>query len=85
MVPEIPNGDIIRYELTIYSSSLGASGMGNFNLTSQTLEYKATMLSPFTNYTFEVAAVTGAGRGDCVMIMDITDESGMLFTGIMLS
>ncbi len=76
MVPEIPNGNIIRYELTISSSSLEASGLGSFNITSQTLEYVATMLSPFTNYTFEVAAVTGAGRGNSVTATNRTDESG---------
>ncbi len=76
MVPEMPRGNIIRYELTVSSGSLEASGLGSFNITGTTLEYVAAMLSPFTNYTFEVAAVTGAGRGESVTIMNTTDESG---------
>ena len=76
MAPMTLNGIIVRYELSISSMSLGSSGLGSFNITDSRLEYNATMLSPFTNYTFEVAAVTGAGRGASVTVTDTTDEDG---------
>ena len=79
MAPMTLNGVIVRYELSISSSSLGSSGLGSFNITDSSLEYNATMLSPFTEYTFEVAAVTGAGRGARVMATDTTSEDGKPF------
>ncbi len=77
MAPSIHNGNIIRYELTVSSTSPSAPGQGEFNLSNTSLEYAATMLSPFTSYTFELAAVTGAGRGASVIATDTTDEDGM--------
>ena len=74
--PAITNGVIVRYELSISSDALTGSGQGEFNITDSELEFTATMLSPFTSYTFEVAAVTGAGRGASVTVIDITDEDG---------
>ena len=41
--------------------------------------FVADMLSPFTSYSFEVAAVTNAGIGMSVMTIAITDEDGKLF------
>ncbi len=76
MAPTLPNGIITRYELIVSSSSPTAPGQGHYNISSAVLEYTASMLSPFTNYTFEVAAVTGAGRGASVRDTDTTDEDG---------
>ena len=73
-VPATTNGIIIRYEVTVSSSSLTSSGQGDVNVTDTS--FMATMLSPFTGYTFEVAAVTGAGRGASVTITATTDEDG---------
>ncbi len=73
VVPEEVNGIIVRYELTISSNSLG---QGNFSISGAAFEFTAMMLSPFTIYTFEVAAVTGAGRGASVTVTDITYEDG---------
>ena len=66
---------ILRYELSISSS---ASRRSNFNITgSSKTAFTATGLSPFTNYTFEVAAVSGAGRGPNASLTARTDEDGM--------
>ena len=74
--PAITNGVIVRYELSVSSDPLSGSGQGEFNITDSKLEFTATMLSPFTNYTFEVAAVTGAGHGMSVTLTETTEEDG---------
>ena len=39
--------------------------------------FMATTLSPFTNYTFAVSAVTSAGAGTSVEIVLATEQDGM--------
>jgi hypothetical protein len=44
-------------------------------------EFTATSLSPFTNYTFEVAAVTSAGAGMSAVLTVTTDQAGKIRLG----
>ncbi|ORU94949.1 MAG: hypothetical protein A6F71_10065 [Cycloclasticus sp. symbiont of Poecilosclerida sp. M] len=71
--PEITNGLITSYRLTISIDS----GPLNTNDIEDTT-FIADMLSPFTNYSFEVAAVTSAGTGMSATTIAITAEDGKL-------
>ena len=84
MTPAVLNGNITRYELTLSSSSPSALGQGNFSIITIMLEYTASSLSPFTEYTFEAAAVTGAGRGASVTVTVRTDEDGNILNTFFL-
>ena len=71
-VPEITNGRIINYMVNVTSGS----GVISRNTTLDTT-FVATTLSPFTNYTFAVSAVTSAGAGTSVEIVVATEQDGM--------
>ena len=51
------------------------SGVISRNATLDTT-FMATTLSPFTNYTFAVSAVTSAGAGTSVEIVVATEQDG---------
>lgn len=55
--PQLTQGLILRYEIGIFSN------LERRNFTSEGLSFTATGLTPFTNYTVEVAAVNRHGRG----------------------
>ena len=71
--PRIPSGAIISYELTVFSSS----GVLFFSVIGSNLMFTITELSPFTNHTFEVAAINAFGRGEVARLRVRTAESGM--------
>ena len=69
--PENENGVISRYTVDVLT---GSTLMNSSNVTQTVFE--ATSLQPFTNYTFEVAGVTGAGVGNQTSITVLTQEDG---------
>ena len=83
-VPRIPQGSIHRYEILINSSSgqrvfdiVGRGAVPDlyfYNIPN--LTFTATNLTPFTNYTFEVAGVNSFGTGDSVRLTASTDQDG---------
>ena len=72
MIPETTNGNIIHYLVNVRRGS----ELITTNATRMNTEFAANNLSPFTNYTFEVAAVTSAGAGASVMIIAATQQDG---------
>ena len=81
--PEYPNGVISEYVLEYDDESLTQpinisipvqfiNDSDEYNETSITVEY----LNEFTNYTFNLSAVTGGGRGPEATIDITTDEDG---------
>ena len=53
---------------------------GRTNVISSTVDrtFSATELTPFTNYTFQVAGVNDAGTGFFAVLTIITAEDGLL-------
>ena len=53
---------------------------GGTNVISSTVDrtFSATELTPFTNYTFQVAGVNDAGTGFFAVLTIITAEDGLL-------
>ena len=81
--PEYPNGVISEYVLEYVNKSLTQpinisipvqfiDDSDEYNETNITVEY----LNEFTNYTFNLSAVTGGGRGPEATIDITTDEDG---------
>jgi len=79
--PEYPNGVISEYILEYVNESLTQpitisipvefiEDLDEYNVTSITVEY----LNEFTDYTFNLSAVTGGGRGPEATIDITTDE-----------
>ena len=68
--PEMPNGNIIHYLVTV------TSGSQLINEMTTDLSFFADELTPFTNYTFAVSAVTSAGEGMSVELTVITAQDG---------
>ena len=81
--PSCDRGVLSGYELCyIQTSSVGdcVSNGTIVNITGpDTLLYTINGLSSNTNYTVEVRGRTGAGLGDPVIVMNCTDEDGMIF------
>lgn len=73
------NGDIIGYNITVTSTSTQEI-FTVFSVTNNTI---VSSLSPFTTYTYSVAAMTIAGIGPYSVARVIrTDEAGMLIVMI---
>ena len=70
--PEITNGVIIHYLVTVIS---GPQLINEDEMTTD-LSFSADELTPFTNYTFAVSAVTSAGEGLSVELTVITAQDG---------
>jgi hypothetical protein len=75
--PEITNGLIIHYLVDVTDGSQ----LIRETMMSMETEFTATSLSPFTNYTFEVAAVTSAGAGMSAVLTVTTDQAGKIRLG----
>ena len=67
------NGIITNYIVVIQEQ-------GGANVISSTVDrtFSATELTPFTNYTFQVAGVNDAGTGVFAVLTITTDEDGLL-------
>ena len=71
------NGIITGYTVVFQLEHDGANVLGNGNIIGRT--FSATELTPFTNYTFQVAGVNEVGTGpDTDMITITIDEEGEL-------
>ena len=70
--PDIINGTIVHYLVNVRDGSqlISESVMVSDNF------FMANSLLPFTNYTFEVAAVTGAGAGMSAVLTVATLQDG---------
>ena len=67
------NGIITNY-IVVFQEQGGANVPGN----TVDRTYSATELTPFTNYTFQVAGVNDVGTGPITDIITITtDEAGL--------
>lgn len=71
------NGIVLMFTIRI---TTGQTVVNDTFVADITTNFDVTMLSPFTDYQFEVAAVTGAGSGDVATITIKTDEDGMLLS-----
>ena len=67
------NGIITNY-IVVFQEQGGA------NVISSTVDrtFSATELTPFTNYTFQVAGVNDVGTGPFAVLTITTDEEGLL-------
>ena len=71
------NGIITGYTVVFQLEQGGANVLGNGNIVGRT--FSATELTPFTNYTFQVAGINDVGTGpDTDMITITIDEEGEL-------
>ena len=70
MPPVNENGIITNYTIEIFS---GVQVVISQTLTASDLEYMATGLNPFTNYSVSVYASTSAGAGETVSEEFMTD------------
>jgi hypothetical protein len=77
LAPEITNGLIIHYLVNVTDGSQ----LIRETMMSMETEFTATSLSPFTNYTFEVAAVTSAGAGMSAVLTVTTEQAGKIRLG----
>ena len=72
--PEITNGIIISY----YVNVTGPDNIISANAMTSARSYVATILTPFTNYTFRVAAMTSAGIGMGTVLTVATAQDGKM-------
>ena len=69
------NGIVLGYTIRF---TTGQDIINDTSVAGVITNFDVFMLSPFTDYVFEVAAMTGAGSGDMAIIMIKTDEDGRL-------
>ena len=70
--PETTNGNIIHYLLNITRDA----ELVNTSLVVMGTNFTASSLTPFTNYTFEVAGMTRAGAGMSATLTVSTQQDG---------
>ena len=68
--PAVLNGVLMHYLVNVSTTS----GLTNSMTNSTT--FTADSLTPFTDYTFEVAGVTGAGAGPSISMTSTTAQAG---------
>ena len=76
--PEITNGIIISYSVNVTAGPDIVSA----NAMTSAPSYLATNLTPFTNYTFRVAAMTSAGIGMSAELIVVTAQDGKMIIGV---
>jgi hypothetical protein len=70
--PAVTNGTITGYVVNVTSDSEVVS----INAMTAETCYMVSLLTPFTNYTFRIAAMTNAGTGMSAVITVATLQSG---------
>ena len=68
------NGVLAGYQITI---SPGSGGVNSSVVPGNVTSFDADMLTPFTLYQLEVAAITGAGVGQVEVASNTTAEDGI--------
>ena len=73
----MPNGVVIHYIINVTKVDTAET----FTVNVTDTEHEVTGLTPYTNYTFTVAAVNGAGKGNASTPVTVqTAEGGELFS-----
>ena len=74
--PQYPNGEIIAYSYRLVGTTApNITIIPDMNTTRLCVQ-QCVMVSPFTNYTATVMALTSAGSGESVMRVALSPEAG---------
>ena len=76
--PAVPNGVVTGYLITATNGVTGEV----FTANTTDTELEATGLTPYTNYTFKVAAVNGAGEGDASNPVTVQTAEGSVYLSL---
>ena len=74
--PAVPNGVVTGYVITVTKRVTGEV----FTVNATDTEFEVTGLTPYTNYTFTVAAVNGAGVGNASNPVTVQTAEGGVYS-----
>ena len=76
--PAVPNGVVTGYVITVTNGVTGEV----FTVNTTDTEFEVTGLTPYTNYTFSVAAVNGAGVGNTSNSVTVQTAEGGVYLSL---
>ena len=76
--PAVPNGVVTGYVITVTNGVIGEV----FTVNTTDTEFEVTGLTPYTNYTFTVAAVNGAGVGNASNPVTVQTAEGGVYLSL---
>ena len=76
--PAVPNGVVTGYVITVTNGVTGEE----FTVNTTDTEFEVTGLTPYTNYTFTVAAVNGGGVGNASNSVTVQTAEGGVYLSL---